>query len=426
MLTVEEALEHVRSHAQALPVERRSLREAAGCCLAEDITADADQPPFDKSMVDGYALRSADLADARYRLRLVETIAAGHLPNRPLGPGETAAIMTGAPLPSGADAVVMHERTTVVDDQVAFDERDRVRPGQNWLNQGAIYRRGVVVLRRGALLTAPRIGLLASVGCGTVQVIARPEVRLVPTGDELVEPEQVPGPGQIRNSNSLMLEALAHREGAATQVCGIVRDDCEMLRSVLREGLQSDLLVISGGVSAGQRDLVPGTLEQIGVREVFHKVRLKPGKPLWFGVGPAREDRPGTLVFGLPGNPASSLVGFLLLVRPAIGLLSGRGEPPCALRLGRLGTEFRQKGDRPTYYPARWIDPGADDRKGTEKEGKKGKGRDKDRESRGVIEPVNWAGSADLLGISQADGFAVFPAGDRVFSPGEMVQFLPL
>jgi molybdopterin molybdotransferase len=407
MLTVDEALALVLDRADALPPSAQSLLAALGCTLAEDVAADADQPPFDKALVDGYALRASDIAAGDRRLAIGETILAGQTPARPLGPREAVVIMTGAPLPEGADAVVMHEHNPMADGTVQVQEPD-VRPGRNRLVRGQVHRAGDVLLHRGTVLGPAHLGLLASVGRPSVRVVPRPRVAIVPTGDELVEPDQVPGPGQIRNSNGVMLEASCLAQGVHVQALPIARDESQALRRILKQGLEFDVLLVTGGVSAGQRDLVPGVLEELGVGRIFHKVRLKPGKPLWFGVGPARDGRPGLLVFGLPGNPVSGLVSFLLFVRPALERLSGRAGDTREPVKACLAQEFVHRGDRPTYHPARWVR------------------RSGDSTAAGTIEPLAWSGSADLLGVARADGLAVFPAGDRVFREGEIVSFLPL
>jgi molybdopterin molybdotransferase len=407
MLTVEEALVLVREQVKSLTPTDCSLIDSLGCLLAEDIAADADQPPFDKALVDGYAVRAADLAAGNRRFQVGETILAGQTPNRPLEPREVAEIMTGAPLPQGADAVLMHEHTRAVDGGILTDESE-IRPGRNRLLRGQVYRAGDIILRRGTRLTPACLGLLASVGRTRVLVVPKPRLAIVPTGDELVEPDRVPGPGQIRNSNGIMLEALTIEHGAAVQTLPIAPDEASELERILKQGLNFDALLITGGVSAGRRDLVPAALEKLGVTQIFHKIRLKPGKPLWFGIGPRRDNRPGAFVFGLPGNPVSGLVGFLLFIRPSLHSLAGRSEPLPELAEVRLGETFTHRGDRPTYHPARWME------------------RSGDSKMLGVIEPLNWAGSADLLGVARADGFAVFPAGDRVFQPGEIVRFLSL
>ena len=257
--------------------------------------------------------------------------------------------------------------------------------------------------------------MLASVGRSHPRVL-RPRVAIVSTGDELVEPDRVPGPGQIRNSNAIMLRGLAIQHHTEARAFPIAPDEPDALQQILRDALDSDIVLITGGVSAGQRDLVPEALESLGVRRVFHKVRLKPGKPLWFGVGPAREDRPGPLVFGLPGNPVSGLVGYPLFVRPALKIMTHHQPPvpPGAERLpvlpmgrgmarGRLSKPFRHRGDRPTFYPSR-LRPITNDWP--------------------VIETLDWAGSADLRTVAMADGFAAFPEGDRDYEPGEIVDFL--
>ena len=405
MLTVDQALAAVRQRCAALPAQRRKLAPALGCVLAEDVTSDLDLPPFDKALVDGYAVRSTDLeemGDDR-RLTVIEEITAGQTPRRPLGVREAAAIMTGAPLPLGADAVVMVEKTRRQGDIVVVDD-PFVAPGKFRLLRGREVKAGDVVLRRGVRLNAPRLGVLASVGRTEAVVVPPPRVVVVPTGDELVEPDQVPGAGQIRNSNGVMLRALAEATGADAETLPIAPDDADRLFAALAHGLSADVLVITGGVSAGKCDLVPETLERLAVERIFHKVHVKPGKPLWFGVGPARREAPGALVFGLPGNPVSGIVGFLLFVRPALEMLAARGAGVVVTAAYPLAVAFRQTGDRPTYHPARLLI----------------------EDGRTAVVPLDWAGSADLKTVTQADGFAIFAAGERTYQQGEIVGFLPL
>jgi molybdopterin molybdotransferase len=286
--------------------------------------------------------------------------------------------------------------TVVIDDP-------GVAPGRNRMPRGREMRAGEVVLERGEVLNAARLGLLASVGRSRVAVVPRPRVSVVSTGDELVDPDQFPGPGQIRNSNATVLRALSAGFGADAGTLPIAPDEPVALRESLARGLAADVLLITGGVSAGNRDLVPEALAALGVARVFHKIRLKPGKPLWFGVGPGRDaGGPPPLVFGLPGNPVSGVVGFVLFVRPALDALAARPGPADRTVAARLATRFDHSGDRPTYHPARRVADGS-------------------------VEPLDgWAGSADLRTVARADGFAVFPAGDRSYQPGEIVRFLPL
>jgi molybdopterin molybdotransferase len=401
MLTVAEALDAVRSHARRLPPQPHRLQEALGLRLAADVLADLDLPPFDKALVDGFAVRSGDAPGAgATALRVVETVYAGRTPSKPLGPGEAAEIMTGAPLPEGADAVVMVEKTSRPDaDRVLIS--GAISPGQNRLIRGKEMRQGEVVVAAGSVLNAARIGVCASVGAAEVSALPRPVVGVVATGDEVVPFDKVPGPGQIRNSNTLLLTALAESSGCLPWTYPIVPDRPEALRQTFGEALaEADVLLVSGGVSAGQKDLVPAALEDVGVRPVFHKVRVKPGKPLWFGVGPDRGDRPPALVFGLPGNPVSGLVSFLLFVRPALAILSGREAEETTISFP-LATDYRHADDRDVYRPARLVGDGT------------------------KVEPLMWSGSSDLRGAASGDGFAIFPAGERMYREGEPVGFLP-
>lgn len=405
MLTVEEALDAVLNRAGPLPPTRLPLALLAGCVLAEDVAADLDLPPFRKALVDGYAVRVADLARLGGRLALGMEIAAGSVPGRPLAGGEAALVMTGAPIPEGTDAVIMREQAILdVPGSVAFLGSEAVRAGQNWMPRGREMRAGDLVLKGGDPLNPARLGLLASVGKSDALAIPRPRVAVVPTGDELVEPERIPGPGQIRNSNAIMLRALAETCRAEVEILPIAPDEPVALGASLARGLGSaDVLLIAGGVSAGDRDLVPAALLTLGVEPVFHKVRLKPGKPLWFGVGPSGADGgPGPLVFGLPGNPAGALVGALLFVRPALAALRGLPLVASGRVEARLAAPFEHRGGRPTYHPARFLS-GPFPR----------------------VLPLEWAGSADLRTVAVADGFAIFPAGDRSYVEGETVGFLP-
>lgn len=401
--SVDQAMAMVLGRATPLAPRVHALADAMGLVLADDARADLDMPPFDKSLLDGYAVRSSDLEGDDRRLALGELLHAGVTPSRALGVREAAVIMTGAPLPDGADAVVMHERTRRQDDGVLIDE-PLVKRGQNILPRGREARAGDVVVERGRALTPARLGVLASFGCPRVLATPRPEVVVVPTGDELVEPDQAPGPGQIRNSGSTMLTALAVSAGAKARALAIAPDLAEPLQRSLERGLDADMLIVTGGVSAGQRDLVPDALAALGVECVFHKVRIKPGKPLWFGVARPRGDRSATLVFGLPGNPVGALVGFLVFARPALRVLAGWPGEAFALGSARLERPFSHRGDRPTYYPAVLSRAGPPP----------------------LAQPLDWAGSADLRRAALADGFLAFEAGDRDYAAGEIVGFLPM
>lgn len=368
--------------------------------LAEDVVSDLDSPPFDKAMMDGYALRGADLVDGRGELAVVEEVPAGKVPTRSVGLGEATRIMTGAPIPEGADAVVMVERTRpLADGRVAFEDA-AFRPGQNVLRRGLEMTRGERILTPGTLLRPQELGLLASVGHTEVRVIPRPRLAVLTTGDEIVEPEDLPPVGSIRNSNQIMLLAQAQRAGAEAVSLGIARDDRTSLAPRIDQGLEADVLVLSGGVSAGNRDLVPGALETAGVEAVFHKVAMKPGKPLFFGIRP-RSEGPPTLVFGLPGNPVSSLVGFELFVRPALRALMGLASGPFPVAAA-LADDFPYRTDRTTYHPAVLT-----------------------RTPLGwSVRPVPWFGSPDLRGVTPGNALLILPAGHQVHAAGTVFDVL--
>jgi molybdopterin molybdotransferase len=398
MLSVDEALRLVLDHAEPLPPVSTPLADALGRVLAEPIISDIDSPPHDKSIVDGYAVIAADIAAAGVELSILEEVTAGASPTRTVEPGTATRIMTGAPLPAGANAVVMIEQTNIVGQRVAILQSP-VKAGQNIMRRAAAMSRGQQVLATGKRLRPIEIGLLAEVGRTQISAVPIPSVAVVPTGNELVEPAAVPRFSQIRNSNGPMLVALARQSGAQAQDLGIARDDPRELARILEAGLASDVLVISGGVSAGVLDLVPNILRELSVEQLFHKVNLKPGKPLWFGL---RQQGAGnrTLVFGLPGNPVSSLVCFELFVRPAIETL--RGLPPTGLprMSARLSADHQQRGDRPTYWPAALHE--------------------------NAVTPLGWRGSGDLRTLTDANCLAHFPAGDRRFHKGEPIDVLLL
>jgi molybdopterin molybdotransferase len=370
--------------------------ELLGQVLAEDVVSDIDMPPFDKSLMDGYAIRSSDLSNGKAELEVVEELTAGQTPKRSVAAGQATRIMTGAPIPAGADAVVMIERTRpALDDRVQIEDRPP-RPGQNIMPRGREMRRGEVVLSAGAPLRPQEFGVLATVGRTTIAVIPRPRVTILSTGDEIVDAPEKPGPGQIRNGNGPMLQAQVVRAGGIPQYLGISRDRAEELRNKIKQGLQSDILVLSGGVSAGKLDLVPGTLGELGVHAHFHKVEMKPGKPVLFG------SCGKTLVFGLPGNPVSALACFELFVRPAIRRLAGHEKPGPFFVEATLEEDFTYKTDRPTYYPA-WMEW-------------EGKGYQ--------VRPVPWFGSPDLRALTQANAFIFIAAGEHQLPAGQVVSVM--
>ncbi|MBM4070972.1 MAG: molybdopterin molybdotransferase MoeA [Planctomycetes bacterium] len=386
MLPVAEAQRLVFERVKPLAARPMPLSDAAlGLVLGEDIASDIDAPPFDKSMMDGYAIRSDDLAEGKATLAVIEEVSAGRTATRAVSQGQAIRIMTGAPIPAGADAVVPVERTKELPGNVVLLE-SKVTPGQHILPRGQEMTQGQAVLSRGCRLRPQELGLLAAVGRTAALVHPAPMVTVLPTGDEIVEPPQAPGPAQIRNSNGPMLAAQVRRAGGVPKPLGIARDQVEHLRTLIGEGLRGDVLILSGGVSAGKLDLVPGVLAELGVEPVFHKIEMKPGKPLFFGT------RGPTLVFGLPGNPVSSLVCFELFVRPAIERLLALPQPGPHWLQASLQADFPYRTDRPTYHPACLWSEGPV----------------------WQVRIVPWGGSPDLRGLTVANAFALLPAGDHV------------
>jgi molybdopterin molybdotransferase len=402
MLAVAEALDRIFTQCRPLEPVELPVLEAVGLALSDCITSDIDSPPHDKAMVDGYAIRAADLATGAAEFAVIEEVTAGAVPRHAVSPGQATRIMTGAPISLGADAVIMIERARQSQSgRVELADRPP-SPGQNIMRRGVVFGRGDTVVPAGTTLRPIEVAVLCEVGRTRVRIFPRPKVAVLVTGNELVPADQTPAAGQLRNTNGPMLAAAIEKAGGAAKLLDIARDEHGALASAISGGLSADVLVLSGGVSAGVLDLVPGVLVELGVEEVFHKVNLKPGKPLWFGVR-RRDDRRPTLVFGLPGNPVSSLVCFELFVRPALARLAGRSEETKIVSAA-LTEPFSQRGDRPAYHPAR-----LDFASGAFK-----------------VSPVPWRGSADLAALVHANALVYFPAGERKYAPGEIVEVHPL
>ncbi|MCB9916149.1 MAG: molybdopterin molybdotransferase MoeA [Planctomycetes bacterium] len=400
MRSPDEAVSTILERAGAgLGSEHAPLAEACGRVLAADVRSDLDLPPFPKSAMDGYAVHRDDLASGTARLRVVGEVRAGAPFEGAVPRGACVAIYTGGALPADLDAVVMVEKSRAEGDAVVLTDAPAAR--QHVCEQGEDLRRGELVLAAGRRLVPGDLSLLASVGCEPVPVARRPRVAIVTTGDELVPPTAVPGPGQIREGNTLHLAALARAAGADVRRAGIVRDDERDLAASFAALLDEvDVLVTTGGVSMGKYDLVGAALEACGVEPIFHKVAIKPGKPVWFGA------RGAQLVFGLPGNPVSCLVGMQVFVAPALRKLGGepaeRWVP--APRRARWGGAATRPGDREQYLPVRAVQApdGVDE-----------------------LEAVRWKSSADLVGLARADGFAVIAPGETL-APGDPVRYRPL
>jgi len=372
---------------------------------AAPIHATGDSPPFDKALMDGYAIRFDDYAAGRREFDILEEVTAGKTASRQLTAGGAIRIMTGAPLPAGADCVIPVELVTSLSATTVTLDAPKARAEGNLARQGQAIRKGDLVLPAGTLLGPAQLGALAEMGVTTVPVIPRPSLAVVATGDELVPYDQIPGPGQIRNSNELMLVTQARRAGADPVQSTIARDNHAHLTAVIHEGLKSDFLVLSGGVSAGVLDLVPSVLAECGCEQVFHGCNVKPGKPIWFGRLAADRSPDGRphWIFGLPGNPVSSMVCFELFVR--MGIQRRRGIQPSQplMHSARLTAPHVSRDSRPTYFPAVITQS----------------------EQGFMARPLNWQGSFDLQTVALANGFVLFEtAAER--QAGEEVPTLLL
>jgi molybdopterin molybdotransferase len=379
----------IRNARRGHETEPVNLADTGGRVLAENITADRDYPPFARSARDGYAVRAADLPG---ELRVAGEVRAGDVFVGTLGPNEAIEIMTGAPLPAGADAVVMLEHTTRVEDRIRVDQA--VRLGDNYSPQGIEARRGDTLLGPGRRVGFTEVAALAMAGRQCVQVYRKPRVAILPTGDEIVEAGEQPQTFQIRNSNAWSLAAQVARAGGIPEILPIARDNYESTRGLIDRGLASDLLLLSGGVSAGKYDIVEKVLAGFGATFFFDRVKIQPGQPLVFG------EAQGKQFFGLPGNPASTMVTFEVLARAAVELLAGVTESPLPLLRARLTRDFRHKPGLTRFLPARISADGSS------------------------VTPEFWHGSGDIAALARANAFLVADADREQWLAGEDIRVL--
>jgi molybdopterin molybdotransferase len=393
LLSLEEAQQRILDRVARLPVERVSLEQAAGRVLAEPAAAGVDLPPFDSSAMDGFAVRSADTPG---RLPVVERIAAGRPASRPLRAGEAMAIATGGAVPAGADAVIPIEDVVEHGNNVEIGER--VEAGAHVRPRGGDLLRGDTVVDRGAVLGAAQLGALAAAGVADIASASRPRAAVLSTGSELRPPGSELRPGEIYEANGVILAAQLASAGAEVERLEPVADDEAAHRRTLEAGLEADVLVSSGGVSVGPHDLVRSVGAELGVEEVLWGVAVKPGKPLWFGV------RGETLVFGLPGNPVSSLVCFELFVRPALLALQGAENPLPQFEPATLSERVRRNAARTEFMRAR-----IHVRDGTLE-----------------VEPVTGQESHMIARAAGADALVRVPSGEGELTAGAAVSFLRL
>lgn len=407
VLSFEDARRVVEEQAARVHVaetESVDLLVAAGRVLAEVVAADRDLPPFPRSTRDGYAVRSADLVHLPATLEVIGEIKAGEKLERipaNIAGGQSASIMTGAPVPSGADAVVMVEYTSRQGDRVEIAKG--VAAGDNVVPRGAEAQQGSPLLGRGQRLTEAAIALAASVGKRRLKVYKRPTVAVLTTGDEIVDVEATPGPTQIRNSNSYSLAAQIQRAGGEPVLLSIAPDETHGLRRLVEQGLRSDLLLLTGGVSMGRYDLVEQVLADMHAEFFFTGAKIQPGRPVVFGRCSApTSEKPATYFFGLPGNPVSTMVTFELFARPMLEALAGQSPQKLAFLHARLRTEIRIKTGLKRFLPAMLS---------CEFENAE-------------AELVAWQGSGDIAATARANCYIVISPDRERIGAGEWVAVM--
>jgi molybdopterin molybdotransferase len=409
VLSFEDARRVVEEHAARIRVpgtETVDLLDAAGRVLAEPVVADRDLPPFPRSTRDGYAVRSADLPSIPATLDIIAEIRAGEKPEAipSVESGQTVSIMTGAPVPSGADAVVMVEYTSRHGNRLEITRN--VGPGENVVPRGAEGAHGSRLLIPGVRLNEAAIALAASVGKSRLEVYTRPRVAVLTTGDEIVGVKAAPGPTQIRNSNSYSLAVQIQRAGGQPVLLPIAPDESQALQRLIEKGSESDLLLMTGGVSMGRYDLVEEVLSEMAAEFFFTGAKIQPGRPVVFGRcgadAPTRQ-KPATYFFGLPGNPISTMVTFELFARPMLAALGGQSPNKLKFLYARLKREIRVKTGLKRFLPAILS------------------GEFENSE----VELVAWQGSGDIAATARANCYVVIPAAREATAAGEWVAVLP-
>jgi len=387
IIPFEEAYETVMNSSFSTGTEKVSFTDSLNRVLVEDITSDMDMPPFNKSTVDGFACRRADLGA---ELELIETISAGTSPQKSVSENQCSKIMTGAAIPDGAEIVFMVEDSNVLPSGKVRYTGSFTK--ENISLRGEDIKYGDTVLNRGKLINPQDIALLASVGRTSVTVSKLPVVAVISSGDELVEPSEKPGPSQIRNTNAYQLMAQIQRAGALGKYLGIARDDKDETYIIINQAIsQSDLVILTGGVSMGDFDFNPSVLERAGVNILFSRVNVQPGKPTIFGV------HSKALAFGLPGNPVSSFIQFELLVRPLLCKMMGYKWDPMTMNLPMENSFSRRSSDRRASIPVVIT-------------------------KNGLVSPVEYHGSAHISALSLATGIITLPEGRKTIEKGEVVS----
>lgn len=387
MITFEKAHEIVVNNACRCESEKIPFGRSLGRILSSDIVSDIDMPPFDRSSVDGFACRKAETGE---ELEIIETIPAGAVPSKILGPLQCSRIMTGAKVPQGADCVVMVEETVVL--QNGKMKFTGVFKKENIAFKGEDVKIGDTVLKAPRIVKPQDIAVMAATGSVIAEVSSRPRLAVISSGDELVEPHEVPSGSRIRNSNASQILAQAERAGAIGKYYGIAGDDEKKTLEIVTVALEeNDIVIITGGVSMGDFDFVPAVLERAGVKILFSKVSVQPGKPTTFGT------HPNGVVFGLPGNPVSSFTQFELLVRPLIYKMMGLDWKPVNIVLPIEASFSRRYAERMAWIPVKISE-------------------------RGTVIPVEYHGSAHISALSDADGLIPVASGVKTIEKGELVS----
>jgi molybdenum cofactor synthesis domain-containing protein len=403
MLPVNDAIQIVERETPRLETEEVALRDARGRVLAGDVIADTDLPPFDRALMDGYAVRAADTKIAPATLRIVGESAAGRGWRGETGAGEAVRIMTGAPVPVGADSVRQVELTREIEDGARVVIEKATESGQFISRRATEVKRGEVILRAGERVTPAMLAALASFGYARVKVSRRPRISVLATGTELVRVEETPGADQLRDSNTYSLLGYAEAAGAMVETLPFALDDEELLRGLINEAAEtSDALVLSGGVSMGAYDFTKSALHKLGAEIFFERVSLRPGKPTVFArLTNARR----TLVFGLPGNPVSVSVTFNLFARTSLLAMQGASSARLPEHRAVLARDVRGSIERASYLPATLhTDDGG----------------------RVVAEPLKWRGSSDFVAFMRAGALIIVPEGVRAIEAGAVVSVLRL
>jgi molybdopterin molybdotransferase len=401
MISVAEAIQIVRQQTRPLPQERVKLDHALNRVLAEDIVADSDLPPFDRAQMDGYAVRAEDTVDAPVRLRIAGESAAGRGWHHELKSGEAVRIMTGAPVPAGADSVQQVELTHELKDHTVVELLESVEAGRSIVKRGAEIQAGETVLQSGTPINAAMMAVLAAFGYAEVPVGQRPRAGVLATGTELVSVNEKPGQDQIRDSNNYSIASYVQLTGATLERLPLARDETSVLKHQIAEAAERcDVVVTSGGVSMGVYDVTKSALKELNAEIFFERIALRPGKPTVFARLPN-----GTLVFGLPGNPVSVAVTFNLFARTSLLAMQGATEPALKHETALLARSVKGNLDRESYLPAQLT---------TNDDGEL------------IAFPLKWGGSSDFVAFALTTALVIVPAGTKTLETNSLVKVLRL